>query len=153
MTAGTSTTAKASIGELELLDTWYDEDSTMRVRIGDAIDAASGAQASSLLYLEVPAGHRAPWHTHTAEEIVYVLSGRAEARIGEERVVLEAGDAALIPAHAPHGLENVGDQPLRFLGFFASAAMVHVFDDVLQPIGTSIIVSPPTDRMPALSRP
>ncbi len=122
------------------------------MRFGSAFDASSGAAASSVFYLEVPVGHRTPWHTHSAEEIVFVLEGMAEAGIGEQRVRLNSSDIALIPAHVPHGLDNVGDEPLRFLGFFASAGMVHVFDQVLQPFGDHVLVTPPAERFPVPAR-
>jgi quercetin dioxygenase-like cupin family protein len=150
--ATTTSRLKASIDELELVESWYDGDPTMRVRFGAAFDAAAGATASSLLYLEVPAGRRTPWHTHSAEEVVFVLRGQAEAGIGDERLELAAGDAALVPAHVPHGLENVGDEPLCFLGFFASAAMVHAFDQLLQPFGTAVLVTPPPEQLPIPER-
>jgi quercetin dioxygenase-like cupin family protein len=143
---------KASIDELELVESWYDDDPTMRVGFGAAFDAATGAAASTTLYLEVPAGHRTPWHTHSAEEVVFVVKGRAEAGIGEERVRLAAGDLALIPAHVPHGLENIGDEPLGFVGFFTAAAMVHVFDQPLQPFGTTAFVTPQPDLLPVPAR-
>jgi quercetin dioxygenase-like cupin family protein len=143
----TTSPLKASIDQLELIEGWYDRDPTTRVRFGSAFDASNGAAASSTLYLEVPAGHRTPWHTHSAEEVVFVVDGRAEAGIGDERVALDAGDIALIPAHMPHGLENTGDGPLRFIGFFAAAAMVHAFDQPLQPFG-SVFTTPPPEGVP-----
>ena len=149
MAASTATaTQKTAIGELELVECWYDDDPTTRVRFGAALDAASGASACSTFLLEVPAAHRTPWHTHSAEEVVFVLEGDAEAGIGDERLALGPGDLALIPPHVPHGLENVGEEPLRFLGFFASAAMVHVFDQPMQPFGTPVLVTPPPDQLP-----
>jgi quercetin dioxygenase-like cupin family protein len=145
--AVTTSPLKASIDELELVEGWYDDDPATRVRFGSAFDGSTGAAASSTFYLEVPPGHRTPWHTHSAEEVVFIVKGRAEAGIGEERVALDAGDVALIPAHVPHGLENVGEEPMGFVGFFAAAAMVHVFDRPLEPFG-SIFVTPPPDKLP-----
>jgi quercetin dioxygenase-like cupin family protein len=136
------------VDAIEMVDTWYEDDPGVRVRFGPAFDAATGASASSTMLLEVPTGHRTPWHTHSAEEVVYVLEGTAEAGIGERRVRLEAGGLALIPSGEPHGLENVGEGPLRFLGFFASAAMVHVFDAPLQPFGTQFFATPNPEQLP-----
>jgi quercetin dioxygenase-like cupin family protein len=138
----------AQIDDIEMVETWYDDDPAVRVRFGPAFDAATGAAASSTLLLEVPAGHRTPWHTHSAEEVVYIVEGTAEAGIGDRRVRIEAGGLALIPSGEPHGLENVGEGPLRFLGFFASAAMVHVFDAPLQPFGTQFFTTPMPEQLP-----
>jgi quercetin dioxygenase-like cupin family protein len=152
MSNATSTMAlRARIDELELVEGWYDDDPSTRVRFGSAFDASTGAAASSTFYLEVPAGHRTPWHTHSAEEVVYVVKGQAQAGIADERVDLSAGDVALIPAHVPHGLENTGDEPLGFIAFFAAAAMVHVFDQTLQPFG-GVFVTPPPELLPIPNR-
>src|SRR6266436_3503726 len=44
------------------------------------------------------AGHSHPFHTHpTREEIIYVLSGRAEQWIGREHRILGPGEMVLIP--------------------------------------------------------
>lgn len=71
---------------------------SVRVRFGAAFDAATGAAASSTLYLEVPGRHRTPWHTHSAEEVVYVIEGIAEAGIGQRKLRVEAGGLVLIPS-------------------------------------------------------
>jgi quercetin dioxygenase-like cupin family protein len=141
-----------SVEDVELLEAWYDDDADVRVRFGSAFDASTGAAASSVFYFEIPVGHRAPWHTHSAEEIVFVLEGTAEAGIGEQRLRLEASGIALIPAHVPHGLDNVGAEPLRFLGFFASAGMVNVCDRALQPFGDHVLVTPPAEQLPVPAR-
>src|SRR5215216_6667617 len=109
----------ARLEEIELVEGWYEDDPSVRVRFGAAFDAATGAAASSTLYLEVPAGHRTPWHTHSAEEVVYVIEGTAEAGIGQQKLRVGAGGLVLIPSGEPHGLENVGEGPLRFLAFFS----------------------------------
>jgi quercetin dioxygenase-like cupin family protein len=139
---------KASIDDLELVEGWYEEDQATRVRFGAAFNGSTGAAASSTYYLEVPPGCRTPWHTHSAEEALYIVDGRAEARINDERFELARGDLAVIPAHAPHGLENIGEEPLRFVAFFSGAAMISVFDQPLQPLGTSVFVTPPPDELP-----
>ncbi len=48
-------------------------------------------------------------HSHPGEEIVYVIEGRLEYRIGSEPpVTLEAGEVLFIPARAVHSARNVG---------------------------------------------
>lgn len=143
----------ARLDEIETVESWCDEDPDMRVRFGAAFDAATRAAASTTLYLEVPEGHRSPWHTHTAEEVVYIIEGSARVGIGERTLPAEAGDVALIPSGEPHGLENVGEGPLRFLAFFASAAMTHVFAERLQPFDTRVFVTPLPEQLPVPARP
>ena len=64
----------------------------------------------------------------SAEELLLVLEGTAEALIGEERGRLEAGELAVVPAMAPHDVWNTGDGVLRVLGFFSSSTVVATFD-------------------------
>jgi quercetin dioxygenase-like cupin family protein len=138
--------------DVETVESWYEDDPSVRVHFGAAFDAATAAAASSTLYLEVPARHRTPWHTHSSEEVVYVLEGTAEAGIGQRKVPVEAGGLVLIPSGEPHGLENVGEGPLRFLAFFSSAAMVHMFDAPLQPFGTRFLATPNPEQLSVPSR-
>lgn len=66
-------------------------------------------------------------HTDSAEELIYVVEGEGDATVGADRGRLSAGDAAVVPANTPHDIRNVGEGPLRVLGFFAGSAVVHVF--------------------------
>jgi quercetin dioxygenase-like cupin family protein len=144
-------TLATSVDELELVEAWYEEDPSVRVRFALALDASTGAGSSSLVYLEVPPGQRTPWHTHTAEEVVYVIEGRAEAGIGDERVQLEQGGVALVPSNAPHGVWNVGEGTLRFLAFFSAAAMLHTFDQPLMPLASRVFVTPNPEEFPPVA--
>ena len=48
-------------------------------------------------------------HTDSPEEILYIVSGSAEAQVGDERGILSSGDLAVVPAMAPHSLRTIGD--------------------------------------------
>lgn len=96
-------------------------------RVAFPISAATGAAASAAVYFEVAPGERLGRHADSAEEIILVLSGEAEAEVGEERGRLGPGGLALIPAMVPHDVHNVGAEPVRVVGFFAGAALVHRF--------------------------
>ena len=68
------------------------------------------------------AGHSHPFHTHpTREEIIYVLSGRAEQWIGREHRVLGPGEMVLIPKGEVHGTYNPSRERLVFLAILAPA--------------------------------
>ncbi len=62
-----------------------------------------------------------------------MLAGEAEAEVDGERGRLGPGGLALIPAMAPHDVHNVGAEPLRVVGFFAGAALVHRFSEPFVP--------------------
>lgn len=49
-----------------------------------------------------------PFHTHDDhDEIVQVLDGECEARVGDERRVLKKGDTMFVPKGTPHGVSKV----------------------------------------------
>jgi len=63
-----------------------------------------------------------PFHTHpTREEIIYVLSGRAEQWIGRESRVLGPGEMVLIPKGEVHGTYNPFKERLVFLAILSPA--------------------------------
>jgi mannose-6-phosphate isomerase-like protein (cupin superfamily) len=43
------------------------------------------------------------------EEVVLVADGEAEVEAADERLRLQAGAVALVPAMAPHDMHNVGE--------------------------------------------
>jgi len=55
-----------------------------------------------------------PLHTNTVEHEQYVLSGRAEIRIGDDVHRVEPGHVLYIPAGAPHSY-RVLEAPFEFL--------------------------------------
>jgi mannose-6-phosphate isomerase-like protein (cupin superfamily) len=72
---------------------------------------------------EIAPGTRAhPPHTHQAIEAFYVLEGRGAVEIGDplkgqpvERHVVGPNEAILLDARTLHGLENIGDTPMRYM--------------------------------------
>jgi quercetin dioxygenase-like cupin family protein len=81
-------------------------------------------EADGLLLVRVrmPAGKGHAFHTHPEmEEIIYVVSGKAEQWVEKERRILEAGDTAHIPKGLVHGTYNAGDETLVFLAILSPA--------------------------------
>ena len=63
-----------------------------------------------------------PFHTHpTREEIIYVLSGRAEQWIGRQHRILGPGEMVLIPKGEVHGTYNPFNERLVFLAILSPA--------------------------------
>ena len=63
-----------------------------------------------------------PFHHHpTREELIYVLSGKAEQWVGKEKRVLNPGDTAFIPMGEVHGTYNPFDERLVFLAILSPA--------------------------------
>ena len=68
------------------------------------------------------AGWSHPFHTHpTREEIIYILSGRAEQWIGDQNRILGPGEMVLIPKGEVHGTYNPFRERLVFLAILAPA--------------------------------
>jgi len=94
----------ADLSKLEMMEAWYKNDSSMRVTVNFPFFAATGNKSSSVVYFEIEPGRYLGTHTDSAEEIVLILRGTVEAHVGEEKGQLTGGQAALIPAMAPHGI-------------------------------------------------
>jgi quercetin dioxygenase-like cupin family protein len=60
------------------------------------------------------------FHRHPGqEEVIYVLEGTLEQWVGEERRVLTAGDAALIPNSVVHASFNDSDAPAKIIAILS----------------------------------
>jgi quercetin dioxygenase-like cupin family protein len=65
-------------------------------------------------------GAYAGYHRHEGnEEILYVVSGKAENYQDGERCTLEPGDAILVKSGQAHAVKNIGHEDLKILGFVA----------------------------------
>ena len=68
------------------------------------------------------AGHSHPFHTHpTREEIIYIVSGRAEQWCGNDHRILGPGEMVLIPKGEVHGTYNPFRERLVFLAILSPA--------------------------------
>jgi len=61
----------------------------------------AGAQGM-IVWWEMKAGAHAGAHSHANEQLVWMLKGRMELRIGEEKRMMGPGDVAVIPAGVNH---------------------------------------------------
>ena len=63
-----------------------------------------------------------PYHVHTnAENVYYVLSGRASIRSGGQTYSAGPGQVVFIPPHVPHSVSNDGDEDLVIIEIYAPA--------------------------------
>ena len=126
--------------QLELTKVWWESAPNQSVRVTFPINRFAGAEDSAVVYFEIAPGDRLPLHTDSAEEILYIVSGEVEAQVGDERGLLSAGDLAVIPAMAPHGAVNIGDETVKVVGFFSESEITSTFDEPIQPLGTAEVV-------------
>ncbi len=70
----------------------------------------------------IEAGKRNPLHSHpNCEELLYVVSGQAEHKLGDEMFHIEAGDVIRIPRGVPHWAKASADAPLKAVISFSAA--------------------------------
>ena len=131
-----------SIEGRELIEGWVDEDPSIRYRFDFALHADTGCESTAVVYFEIEPGRALATHTDSAEEVILVLDGEGVATVGDERVAVRSGDLALVPALVPHGMEATGERTLRCVGFFSAATLEHVFGQVQQPLGVSVVHTP-----------
>ena len=131
------------IDELELMEVWYEDDPTMRLKVNFPFFLGTGTKSTAVVYFEIEPGHRLGTHTDSAEEILLVLEGTAEVSLGDEQGRLSAGEMALVPAMEPHGLRNAGEDTVRVAGFFSSNVVVSTFDQPMMPFGQRVVGTPP----------
>jgi len=67
----------------------------------------------------LPKGVSTPWHTHEAEELAYIVSGRGTIAIGPEAVDVAPGDAVITPSDAPHQTTATADEDLVVFWMYA----------------------------------
>jgi quercetin dioxygenase-like cupin family protein len=131
------------IDELELMEVWYEDDPTMRVKVNFPFFLGTGTKSTAVVYFEIEPGHRLATHTDSAEEILLVLEGTAAVSLGDEQGQLPTGEMALVPAMEPHGLRNAGEDTVRVAGFFSSNVVVSTFDRPMMPFGQRVVGTPP----------
>lgn len=61
---------------------------------------------------------RAPDHSHTYDEVGYIIEGEGVAHVGGERVPLHAGSCFHLPPETIHCIENDSDSVMRIMGVF-----------------------------------
>ena len=130
------------VQQLELNEMWSETDPDRAVNFTFPISLETGAASTAVVYFEVPPHKHLGMHTDSPEEVVYVVSGRGEAVIGDERAEIETGSLAVIPSMVPHDVINTGDEPLRVVGFFSSATVLSTFEDPFAPIDANVVIAP-----------
>ena len=82
-----------------------------------------GAKTISLRITDVLPGEVCtPGHTHTGcEEVIFILSGKGDIKIGEEVFPLKVGDAVFLPIGVGHLIRNPGKEVMRMACSFSSA--------------------------------
>ena len=134
-----------SIDRLDLTETTSKEDESLRTRTAYPISWESGAKNTAVVYFELQPGDHLGVHTHSAEELAYVVEGEVEVTTEDEVKRLGPRSLAVVPAMARHDVRCVGDSTARCLGFFPSASVQSVYDCELDPGGERLQGTPVPD--------
>lgn len=132
-----------SLRDLALVEEWGRTDPTLRLRADFPVFAGNGAADSAVVVFELGEGEHLGLHTDSAEEVVLVLDGTAEATLGDATGKLTERELIVIPAGVIHDVRNVGKGVLRAVGFFASGEVESVFSEPLEPSGERVFRVPP----------
>jgi quercetin dioxygenase-like cupin family protein len=135
----------SNLNSLRLLECWFENDPKTRQRAAFPLYKSTGTKNLSVVYFEIEPGNSLGTHTDSAEEIILVLEGAAEATLDQEIGPLSKGELALIPAMVPHSVRNVGSEPLKVIGFFSSPNVVSTFVEPLMPINQKVVGTPPIE--------
>jgi mannose-6-phosphate isomerase-like protein (cupin superfamily) len=74
----------------------------------------------TFLIVDAPPGRGPALHKHPYEEIFIVQEGQGTFVVGEEELVVGAGEIAIVPPDTPHKFVNSGDGPLRQIDIHVS---------------------------------
>jgi mannose-6-phosphate isomerase-like protein (cupin superfamily) len=85
------------------------------------VSAANGAAHLCIFEQWVAPATGAPTHSHPVEEVLTVREGEAEMWLGDQRVMVTAGQSLIVPAGRNHGFRNSGNVTLHLHAVLASA--------------------------------
>ena len=72
----------------------------------------------TLQYSAIEPGAGAPLHIHEVDELITVLEGQVEGRIGEDKATVLANQTMVIPKGVAHGFTASGEGTAVTLAFF-----------------------------------
>jgi mannose-6-phosphate isomerase-like protein (cupin superfamily) len=71
-------------------------------------------ERSQLVLMTVPPGDSVGLETHEhVEQLFFIVSGHARAKVREDIIELAPGDVLIVPPNTPHDLITLGEEPLQ----------------------------------------
>lgn len=83
------------------------EDSIKKVFKGVSLDSLAVGEKSQVAKMNYVEGNYASPHQHSNEQSGYVISGKYELTIGDNKYVLSAGDSYSIPGNKVHSFRVI----------------------------------------------
>jgi len=83
----------------------------------------------TLGYVVIKQGVANPRHAHpNCEEVLYLLKGRLEHTLGDEKVVMGPGDTIAVPPGVFHNGINIGDEDAEMIVAYSEGAREFVLE-------------------------
>ncbi|MBU2531765.1 MAG: cupin domain-containing protein [Alphaproteobacteria bacterium] len=103
---------------------WRDGVSTVML-----VSAVNGASQLCIFDQYCAPGLGAPTHLHAVEEVLTVINGEAEIRLGDESRRVKAGESVVIPAGHWHGFRNALQTTLHVRATLAAPVFEASYED------------------------
>lgn len=82
------------------------------------MDPVLGSKHLALGLTVYPVGEKGAPHSHTGEETIAILKGKAKVSNMKEQQIIEPGDVIYLPPNETHIMENAGKEELHFLWIY-----------------------------------
>ena len=129
-----------NLKSIELNEFIGKEDPKQHCRATFPLLGANGTSKLATVYIELEPGDNLGMHTDSAEELLVILEGELEAKIGDKEARIKAGDLALVPEMVPHDFKNVGSTKAKVLGVFGGANnIIATFEKVWLPTESNVV--------------
>jgi quercetin dioxygenase-like cupin family protein len=127
------------LNDVPMKETWVSGVPQQRTRSTFPLLGGVENTQTSVVYLELEPGFELGSHTDSAEEVLFIIQGKVEVIVGDEKAVVDGPAFAVVPTLAPHNLRNVGNDLAKVAGFFPSRYLVATFDNQWEPDKTHVI--------------
>ena len=129
-----------NLNELELNEFIGKEDHKQHCKATFPLVGAHGSKEIATVYFELDPGDNLGMHTDSAEELLIILSGKAEATVGNCKSGAQQGTIVLIPKMVPHDVKNIGANTVKVLGVFGGANnIVATFEKEMLPTESKVV--------------
>jgi quercetin dioxygenase-like cupin family protein len=98
------------------------------------VSAQTGAAQLCIFEQWIAPGHGAPTHSHPVEEVLTVRDGEAEMWLDDEKRIVSAGQAMVVPAGRLHGFRNSGTTTLHMHAVLASPVFEQLPEGASAPV-------------------
>ncbi len=64
--------------------------------------------------VEIESGGKQRLHQHIPEQVYFIIEGKGIMMVNDESEIVGKDDCIFVPSNTIHGLENVGDEKLKY---------------------------------------